>query len=81
MRDSYRAVDKQGKTLESLFQTQCGIAAAMAFFRKAFVTASTAGSIADHSGDFAERDARQTARMHGVSVYVWKDGKIVALKP
>ena len=31
----YRAVDKQGKTVESLFQTSRGIAAAMAFFRKA----------------------------------------------
>ena len=28
----YRAVDKQGKTVESLFQTSRGIAAAMAFF-------------------------------------------------
>ncbi len=28
----YRAVDKQGKTVESLFQTQRGIAAAVAFF-------------------------------------------------
>ena len=31
----YRAVDKQGKTVGSLFQTTRGIAAAMAFFRKA----------------------------------------------
>ncbi len=31
----YWAVDKQGKTVESLFQTQRGIAAAMASFRKA----------------------------------------------
>lgn len=30
-----RAVDKEGKTVESLFQTRRGIAAAMAFFRKA----------------------------------------------
>jgi transposase-like protein len=30
----YRAVDKQGKTVDSLFQTGRGIAAAMAFFRK-----------------------------------------------
>lgn len=34
----YRAVDKRGKTVESLFQTQRGIAAAMAFFRKAATT-------------------------------------------
>ncbi|HEX5461493.1 MAG TPA: IS6 family transposase [Steroidobacteraceae bacterium] len=34
----YRAVDKQGNTVESLFQTTRGIAAAMAFFRKAVVT-------------------------------------------
>ena len=25
--------------------------------------------------------ARQTARMHGTRVYIWKDGKIVAEKP
>jgi transposase-like protein len=37
LHDLYRAVDKQGKTVESLFQTQRGIAAAMAFFRKAVV--------------------------------------------
>lgn len=30
----YRAVDKQRKTVESLFQTQRRIAAPMAFFRK-----------------------------------------------
>jgi transposase-like protein len=37
----YRAVDKQGDTVDSLFQTTRGIAAAMAifpFFRKAVVT-------------------------------------------
>ena len=34
----YRAVDKQGKTVESLFQTTRGISAAMAFFRKAVAT-------------------------------------------
>jgi transposase-like protein len=34
----YRAVDKQGRTVESLFQTERGIAAAMAFFRKAVVS-------------------------------------------
>ena len=32
--DLYRAVDKQGKAAESLFQTSRGIAVAMAFFRK-----------------------------------------------
>lgn len=31
----YRAVDKKGRTVESLFQTGRGTAAAMAFFRKA----------------------------------------------
>ncbi len=31
----YRAVDKEGRTVDSLFQTGRGIAAAMAFFRKA----------------------------------------------
>ena len=30
----------QGKTVESLFQTQRGVAAAMAFFRKAAVTSA-----------------------------------------
>jgi hypothetical protein len=29
----------------------------------------------------AAKDARRTARMHGVPIYVWKDGKVVALKP
>ncbi len=25
--------------------------------------------------------ARKTARMHGTSIYIWKDGKVVAQKP
>ena len=25
--------------------------------------------------------ARKTARMHGTPLYVWKDGKVVAVKP
>jgi len=29
----------------------------------------------------AAKRARETARMHGTPVYVWKDGKIVAEKP
>lgn len=29
----------------------------------------------------AGRDARRTARLHGVPIYAWKDGKIIALKP
>ena len=36
----YRAVDKQGRTVESLFQTQRGIAAAMAFLRKAVASSA-----------------------------------------
>jgi hypothetical protein len=50
----YRAVDKQGNTVESLFQTTRGIAAAMAFFRKAVVTCAprdVAKSIRAHPGD------------------------------
>ena len=27
------------------------------------------------------KKARQTARMHGTPVYVWKDGKVVAERP
>ncbi len=27
----------------------------------------------------AAKDARRTARMHGVPIYVWENGKIVAL--
>ncbi len=27
------------------------------------------------------RAARKIARMHGTPIYVWKDGKVVALKP
>jgi transposase-like protein len=34
----YRAVDKDGKTVDSLFQVGRGIAAAMAFFRKALAS-------------------------------------------
>jgi transposase-like protein len=34
----YRAVDKQSKTVDSLFQTGRGIPAAMAFFRKALMS-------------------------------------------
>ncbi len=29
----------------------------------------------------AAKDARRTARMHGVPIYVWEKGKVVALKP
>ena len=29
----------------------------------------------------AARAARKTARMHGTRIHVWKDGKVVALKP
>ena len=29
----------------------------------------------------AARDARKTAKMHGTPLYIWKDGKVVAIKP
>ena len=29
----------------------------------------------------AAKAARKTARMHGTPIYVWKNGKVVALKP
>lgn len=29
----------------------------------------------------AAKDARRTARMHGAPIYVWENGKVVALKP
>ncbi len=29
----------------------------------------------------AARSARKTARMHGTPIYIWRDGKVVALKP
>ena len=29
----------------------------------------------------AAKDARRTARMHGVPIYVWEKGKVVARKP
>ncbi len=29
----------------------------------------------------AAKSARKTARAHGTPIYVWKDGKVVALKP
>ncbi len=29
----------------------------------------------------AAKDARRTARMYGVPIYVWEKGRIVAVKP
>ncbi len=29
----------------------------------------------------AAKDARRTARMHGLPIYVWENGKVVAVKP
>lgn len=29
----------------------------------------------------AAKDARRTARMHGTPIYVWENGKVVAVKP
>lgn len=29
----------------------------------------------------AAKDAQRTARMHGTPIYVWDNGKVVALKP
>jgi len=29
----------------------------------------------------AAKDARKTARMYGTPLYVWENGKIVAIKP
>ncbi|MDE2916387.1 MAG: hypothetical protein OXM00_04055 [Paracoccaceae bacterium] len=29
----------------------------------------------------AAKAARKTARMHGTPIYIWKDGKVVAIKP
>jgi hypothetical protein len=29
----------------------------------------------------AAKAARKTARMHGTPIYIWRDGKVVALKP
>jgi hypothetical protein len=29
----------------------------------------------------AAKAARKTARMHGTPIYIWKDGKVVAVKP
>ena len=29
----------------------------------------------------AARRAREVARMHGTPIYIWKDGKVVAVKP
>ena len=29
----------------------------------------------------AAKDARETARMHGVPIYVWENGKVIAIKP
>jgi hypothetical protein len=29
----------------------------------------------------AAKRAREVARMHGTPIYIWKDGKVVAIKP
>ena len=29
----------------------------------------------------AANRAREVARMHGTPIYIWKDGKVVAVKP
>jgi hypothetical protein len=29
----------------------------------------------------AAKAARKTARMHGTPIYIWRDGKVVAIKP
>jgi hypothetical protein len=29
----------------------------------------------------AAKDARRTARMHGLPIYVWEKGRVVAVKP
>lgn len=29
----------------------------------------------------AAKDARKTARQHGTQIYIWQDGKVVALEP
>lgn len=29
----------------------------------------------------AAKAARKTARMHNTPIYIWKDGKVVAIKP
>jgi hypothetical protein len=29
----------------------------------------------------AAKVARKTARMHGTPIYIWKNGKVVAVKP
>lgn len=29
----------------------------------------------------AANDARRTARKHGIPIYVWENGKVVAVKP
>ena len=29
----------------------------------------------------AARTARKVARFHGTPIYIWRDGKVVALKP
>jgi hypothetical protein len=29
----------------------------------------------------AARSARKTARMYGTPIYIWRDGKVVAIKP
>jgi hypothetical protein len=44
---------------------------------KASSTAAKVGRALRRAG----KDARRTARMHGVPIYVWENGKVVAVKP
>lgn len=45
--------------------------------RKAATTAAKVGRALRQ----AAKDARRTARMHRVPIYVWEKGRVIALKP
>ena len=44
-------------------------------------TAPTTAAKVERALRRAAKDARRTARMYGVPIYVWENGKVVAIKP
>ena len=49
--------------------------------KRARTKASTTAAKVGRALRRAAKDARRTARMHGVPIYVWENGKVVAVKP
>lgn len=49
--------------------------------RKQIHKPSTFAALVGRALRRSAKKARQTARMYGTPIYVWKDGKVVAEKP